>query len=61
MSNFCRAASKLLCEISWHTNVILGPQDLQDRELDVRALTFSPVKIDMNLVKTGVFHQDLGS
>jgi hypothetical protein len=41
MSNFCRAASKLLSEISWHTNIILGPQDLQDRDLDVRALTFS--------------------
>jgi len=41
MSNFCRAASKLLAEISWHTNVVLGPQDLQDPDLYVRALSFS--------------------
>ena len=41
MSNFCRAESKLLSEISWHTNTILGPHDLQDPDLYVGAMTFS--------------------
>lgn len=41
MSTFSRAASKLLSGISWHTNVILGLQDVQDPTLDVHAITFS--------------------
>jgi hypothetical protein len=41
MSNFCRAESNLLSEISWRTNVILGNNDLPDRDLRVCALSFS--------------------
>jgi hypothetical protein len=37
MATFNRTDSRLLSEISWHTNLILGPEDLQDADFQVHS------------------------
>lgn len=41
MTTFDRNESKLLSEISWYTNLILGPENVQDPDIQVSSFTFS--------------------
>ena len=41
MATFNRTDSRLLSELSWHTNLILGLEDLQDTDFQVHSLFFS--------------------
>lgn len=47
MATFNRTDSRLLSEISWHTNLILGPEDLQDADFQACSLDFTQLTTNM--------------